>query len=168
MGIDRVTTNAGLTSTELRFTPVYIPYAQTITGVKWWQVTAGVYTASNYNGVGLYSYSGGTLTLVASSTDDGAIWKAASGTLGSKAFSSTYNAAAGLYFIATLHSRSATTTAPTIGCNALFAGNVATTIDFTNSAKLAGYVSSQTSLPATQAASGITASTNIYYWAALY
>ena len=49
-----------LTSQRINFVAVWLPKAATITGVKWIQSANGSYTASNYNGVGLYTYSGGT------------------------------------------------------------------------------------------------------------
>jgi len=140
------------------FVPIYIDYATTITGFKWNQGSAFVGTASNYNGGGLYTYSGGTLTLVASSTDDGNIWKTTSNTVGSKAFSSTYSASVGAHYLCLLYSSSAQTTAPTLyGNNAAFATPF-TPYDFTNSAKLFGTKVSQTSLPATVAMSTIASS----------
>ena len=145
---------------------VYLNKARTITGVKWEQVTQGNYTADGYNGVGLYTYSGGTLTLVASSTDDGNIWKATAATIASKAFTTPYVATAGLYFVAHLYCSSAQTTAPVTGAILGSTGSNVTT-DFTNSAKLNGLQSGQTSLPATIAMSSITA----YFvepWAGLY
>jgi hypothetical protein len=98
---------------------VWIPKTVTLTGVKWYQITAGVYTANNYNGVALYSHSSGTLTQVASSTNDGNIWKATSSTFASKAFSSTYSAAPGLYYIASIWCYSAYTTLPTVASGSL-------------------------------------------------
>jgi len=145
---------------------VWLPVAQTITGVKWKQVTQGNYTADNYNGVGLYTYSGGTLTLVASSTDDGNIWKAASGTISSKAFTTPYVATAGLYFVAHLYCSSAQVTAP-VTAMILSTTGVNTITDFTNSAKLNGFLPGQTALPALVAMSSITA----YFqevWTGLY
>lgn len=155
--------NSSLTMISQRsyWSLIYLPVATTLTGVKWKQVTAGNYTANNYNGVGLYSISGGTCTLVASSTDDGNIWKATSGTIASKAFSSTYAAAAGVYMVVALHSSSANTTSPVIGMLTGFSGFINTTWDFTNSAKSSGLISSLTALPSpTQAFSGMTASTS--------
>ena len=147
---------------------IYLPVSTTLTGVKWKQVTAGNYTANNYNGVGLYSISGGTCTLVASSTDDGNIWKTTSGTIGSKAFSSTYAASPGVYMVVALHSSSANTTSPVIGMLTGLSGFINTTWDFTNSAKSSGLISSLTALPSpTQAFSGITASTS-EAWFGLY
>ena len=87
--IDRVTSSYTLVDTRMDVQAVYIRESKTIAGVKWFQGVQGNYTADNYNGVGLYSYDGaGTLTLVASSTNDGNIWKASANSVGSKAFSS--------------------------------------------------------------------------------
>ena len=125
----------------------YLPTAQTITGVKWYQNTNGNYTASNYNGVGLYTYSGGTLTLVASTTNDGNIWQPGSTGWKSKSFSSSYNAAAGNYYICFIYSRSAQSTAPSIGsCPSPVTASMQ--YDFTNNARLNfQYPGSQSSLP---------------------
>lgn len=156
-----------LTDNQLVLIPVYITAASTITGVKWLQSTAGSYTADNYNGVGLYSYSAGTLTLVASSTDDGNIWKASNNTFNNKAFSSTYAAAVGIYFIGVLYNSSVQVTAPVIrgGNSTQSAGSTA---DFTNSAKLFGTATAGANTlttPLTMA--NVTASTGNPY-AALY
>lgn len=142
-------------SQTVYFTGIYYRNTGTITGVKWLQSTKGNYTASNYNGVGIYSYSAGTLTLVASSTNDGATWQTATnGTLGSKAFSSTYSAIAGAYVIGFVYSASAATTAPILGAGpALIAG--ASIGDFTNSAKITGQLATQTALPTSLAMSTI-------------
>lgn len=150
---------------SMKVQAIYLPYATTITGIKWLQVVQGSYTANNYNGVGLYTYSAGTLTLVASSTDDGNIWKAAPG-MASKAFSSQYPAAAGLYFAAHLYNQSAVVTAPQIGAFVNANGGLFA-LDFTNSARIVGQVTSQASLPATQAMSGV-ASSSISPWLGLY
>jgi len=163
----QVINSLAMTSQRAYFQAVYIDKDQTITGFKWKQATAGSYTANNYNGGALYSYSGGTLTLVASSTNDGNIWTATSGTIGSKAFSSPYSATAGLYFVAIIWSASATTTAPSLG-TLTATSSINTVTDFTNSAKTSGLISSLTALPSpTQAISGITASAN-EFWIGLY
>lgn len=161
-----MTTVAGMADNVIRWTMVYLPKAATITGVKWFQGTQGAYTADGYNGVGLYSVSGGTLTLVASSTNDGNIWKAAGVTVGSKAFSSTYAAAAGVYVVAALYCHSAETTAPDVGVLPNIANStVIPAFDFTNSAKLFGTLLSQTSLPASQAFSGVNGTSTPFYFA---
>jgi hypothetical protein len=146
-------------SGNIRWIAVWIPKTTTITGVKWYQTVTGSYTASDYNGVGLYSQSSGTLTQVASSTNDGNIWKATINTLASKAFTSTYSAAPGLYYIATIYCYSAQVTAPSMaGTGTLGAGAAFNNYDFTNSNKLVGYTLSATALPATQALSSVTQS----------
>ena len=126
--------------------------------VRWFQTVNGSYTANNYNGVGLYSVSGGTLTLVASSTNDGNIWQQGS-QWQSKAFSSTYSASAGIYYIAVVRNSSAQTTAPSVGIIGSGSSTYDGTggFDYTNNNKTFGIVSSQTTLPSTQALSGVTA-----------
>jgi len=119
---------------------VQVPQQTTITGIKWYRTnTPGVYTSTNYNGVGLYSYSGGTLTLVASSSNDGTIWSssyAGNNTFVTKSFQTSYNASPGIYFAVALYCSSAQTTAPIIGSgpSAIFNINV-TAYDYPNSAK---------------------------------
>lgn len=162
-----IVTGGALADQSLRFVAVYLPVAQTITGVKFFQHTQGNYTANNYNGVGLYSYSGGTLTLVASSTNDGNIWKGTTSTWQTKAFSSTYVASAGIYFIGALYCTSSQTTAPQIGSGTSMTNSAVSAMDFTNSAKLVSSLSSQTTLPSSQAMSGTTNS-NINYGFWLY
>lgn len=157
-----VTTQA-LLNQVCKFHAIYLPYAVTLTGVKFIQTVTGSYTGNNYNGVGLYSVSGGTITLVASSTTDNTIYSGGTG-LRSKAFSATYNAAAGIYYVALMYCRSAETTAPVIRQYALFNGLY--NLDFTNSNVMAGTVSAITALPSTQALSGLAADDP--YWIAVY
>ena len=133
-----------------------MPAGITLTGVKWIQRTQGSYTADNNNKVGLYSYSGGTLTLVASCADDGNLWKGASGSVQSKAFSSTYVTLTNTqYFVAFIYNNSAQVTAPQISMSTPNTGSVLTyQLDFTNSAKLVSTKTATTDLAATQAMSG--------------
>lgn len=145
--INNISLGATMVTGQCVFHAYYLPVAKTITGVKWWQFAAGAYTATNYCGVGLYSATTiGNMTLVASSTNDGNIWKQASSTLGTKAFSSGYAAAAGLYYIATLWGSSATTTAPQIGASTVPSTSTGS-FDFTNNAKLTSSVFGQSALP---------------------
>lgn len=155
MPVDRVVTTYTLVDTRMDVQAIYIRESMTLTGVKWFQLVQGNYTADNYNGVGLYSYDGaGTLTLVASSTDDGNIWKGAANSMQSKAFSSTYNATPGVYFIALMYNNSSQTTAPTIGAASGLTNNNIQAVDFTNSAKFRANRGSLSSFPATQAMTG--------------
>jgi len=139
-----VASGASLTSSSMRLIAVYLAKAATLTGIKWMQTIIGNYTANNENRVGLYTYSAGILTLVASSADDGNLWKtASSGTMGSKAFSSTYAASAGLYFIGLLWNSSSTVAAPQIGIGANL-GAVVNTSDFTNSGRISCSITTTT------------------------
>jgi len=147
-----------LTSGTITWTAVYVPVGQTLTGIKVDISTAGSYTSTGYNGVALYSISGGTLTQVATSTTSTTVWTG-SGWV-SIPFASTYTATEGVYFVAMLYQQSAQTTAPKI--NAISTPGGYPALDFTNSYKLGG-TSSGTTLPSSQAASGITAASTQYH-----
>lgn len=144
-----------LTDGQARYVAVYIPKAITVTGVKWWQTTQGSYTADQNNYIGLYSYSGGTMTQVAISTNDGNLWKGGNNSWQTTAFSSTYAASAGIYFVAFLWNASSTTTTPTIGGANNLLNTAMASFDFTNSALISGSVAAQNTLPSTQAMSGV-------------
>ena len=147
--------------------PVYLSATSTITGVKWYQATIGNYTANNYNGVGLYSVSGGTITLIASSTNDGTIWQTfATGSWGNKAFSSPItNLVAGTYFIGALWNSSASVTSPAIQT---FTSSVASVqaFDFTGG-RLASILATQLTLPTPLTLSTTTGVTTSF-WFSLY
>lgn len=152
--------------TDQRFhvVAIWLERDATLTGVKWYQQTAGVYTGDQNNKIGLYTYSGGTLTLVASCANDANLWKATSQTWTSKAFSSTYAASAGLFFVGYLYNQSAQTTSPAIATLGNYANNTLVG-DFTNSAKWSAFLNAQNDLPASQAMSGMTVETVIPYFA---
>lgn len=152
--------------TDARFHVVacWLENNATITGVKFYQSTQGAYTADQNTKVGLYTYSGGTLTLVASCANDANIFKAASNAWTSKAFASTFAASAGLLFVGYLANWSAVTTAPQIGAASSYANNALTGADFTNSGKLCAFLNAQTDLPASQAMSGMSVNTFMPYF----
>jgi hypothetical protein len=137
---------SGITLTDgyCYFVAVYVPVTCTITGVKMPIQTAGDYTADAYNGVGLYTVSGGTYTLVASSANDGNIWKTTSFTLLTKAFSATYAAVPGVYMVGLLYNSSAQTTAPMVQGEAQ--SSLRYTSILTNSNKICGYITGQAAL----------------------
>ena len=151
--ISNITQSLTLATGQLRAVAVYVPIAQTITGLKWFQAVQGVFTGSGYNGVALFTYSGGTLTRVAFSTDSEATWETASAnSWGSVAFATPYSASEGLYYVGLLYN--GTGTAPAIygTVNSINANvNIA---DFTNSAKLNLTLGSQTAMPSSVSMSG--------------
>lgn len=131
---------------------------RTFSGLRFWQYVLGGYTASANNRVGLYSYSGGNLSLVASSANDGTLWQtSASMSMLSVPFSSTYQAPAGQYFAGFLYCRSAEVTAPALGVSPPLINAAMSGLDFTNSGKLYAALTSQTDLPSSVAMSSITA-----------
>ena len=143
---------------------VYLPSQQTITGVKWFQSVLGSYTATGYNGIALYSLSGGTLTLIDSTVRDGTIWQtAASATWASKAFPSTHLLNAGVYVVELLYIESAQTTAPQVGAYANATAGATQIGDFTNSNKLNSAEVSATLPHATIAMSALSVSGNMFY-----
>lgn len=168
LGVDlnQTSTTANLTDGTMVFVAVWLNKSSIITGVKFFQGTQGSYTADNNNKVGLYSYSGGVLTLVASSANNGNLFKAATNSMQTEAFSAPYSAAKGLYFVGLLYNSSAQTTAPALGAGYNTLAN-AQTADLTNSAKIVGTLAAQTDLPASQNMSGITG-VNVRHYAAIY
>jgi hypothetical protein len=161
--------SSNLTDNQIRYTAVFLSEAATLTGVRVYVRVLGNYTGDQTNGVALYTYSGGTLTKVAESTNLSSRWTSAANAGQEIPFASTYVASAGLYYVGILYNNSAQTTAPALATgvalnNAAMAG---TAFGFTNSAKLYGTVAAQNSFPATQAMSGVTASTAAT-WVALY
>jgi len=159
-----------LTSQRLVLSPVYLSTTTTITGVKWYQSVQGNYTASNYNGVGLYSVSGGVITLIASSTNDNAIWQTfASDTWGNKAFSTPIpNLAAGTYYIAALATIGAPIVTPSI--LAFQVGTIQFSavqgFDFTGG-RFVVVSAGRTTLPLNLTLSTTTAN-NTFHWLSLY
>jgi len=156
-----------LVDARLVLTPVYLSAPATITGVRWYQTAIGSYTADNYNGVGLYSVSGGTITLIASSTNDGAIWQTfGTNSWGNKAFSSPLsNQVAGTYFIGALWNASATTTAPSIATITSSSASIQA-FDFTGG-RLSTLLTAQTTLP-TPLTLSTTTGVNVTHWLSLY
>jgi hypothetical protein len=160
-------TSTALVDNTVRFVAIWLPKAATLTGIRVYVRTLGNYTGDNNNRVGLYTYSGGTLTLVASSTNSASLWTSAANAFQTIAFSSTYAASAGLYFVGLLYNQSAQTTAPTLA-GGIALNNVAmATMLGTNSIKFLGTLAAQNDLPSSQVSSGITGVT-ASYWVALY
>lgn len=143
-----------------------LPKSGTLTGIKCWMQTVGNYTANNYNGVGLYSFTPvtGLLTLIASSTNNGNVWKAATGFPGNVIpFSAPApNLAAGIYFSAMLYNSSAQVTAPAVYGNSLSNANL-NLLDFGAGIKITGALAGQTALPASILLSAIGGSNQPYY-----
>ena len=162
---------SSLTDSRLYFQAIELPVAATLTGIILAFSAQGVFTADNNNKVGLYTNNGTTLTRVAQSTNDGNIWKVATNSSAKTAFTSTYAAAAGSYWLAYLYNSSAQTTAPALpgkfpGSNGVGSALLAATdISVMNGRFPGGYLDGQTDLPSTTAVSGLTFSSTVLFGA---
>lgn len=161
----RATNAFNMTDQQIRFFVVRVREAGTITGAEFPISTQGNYTAANYNGFGLYTLdpSTGLLTQVASTPDDGNLFKGATGSMVQKAFTTPYTAAAGFYYIALLHCRSAVVTSPVIPGNQSVGAAVVMESGFLNNNKVCATLSTQTSLPSSVNMSALTRAGQVPY-----
>ena len=157
-------TAAIATNQQIRFNAVLLSTHETITGVRWYQgaLQSGA-TPTNYNGFGLYSLSGTTLNLIASSSNSTTIWTSTNSTAtswNSIAFDTPpQTLTAGLYYIAHMYSVSAAGTAPTFVVSAAV-NNANTGIPgLTTNNKLTCTINTQTTMPLSVAMSTLAAST---------
>lgn len=151
-----VRAGSNLTDGRIEFAAIYVQQSSTLTGVGFYQTVAGNFTGDNTNGIALYSYSGGTLTKVAETANDANILKGTSNTWQKATFATPYAADAGIYYVAFLYNSSAQTTAPAVGtANYSNSGASGQGTLFTNSARVAGILNSQTSFPSTVASSSL-------------
>lgn len=153
----QLTASASLQNQVAVYVAVYVPQTFICTGIKWYQALIGSYNTQNYNGVAIYSYSGGTLSIVDSTTRDSTIWKTYSNTWGSKAWGNgTHSLSPGLYYIAFLYCSAFQNTAPTIGKTAAMLSTTLAAGDFTNSALLFSHKNSTTVVPGSVTMSSMT------------
>lgn len=161
-------TGAGnLTDNVLYASACYLPKAGTLAGIRMWQRIQGNYVADQNNRVGLYSVSGGTATLVASSSNNGTLWSTVANGIVAEAFSSPYAAAAGLYYAAILYNSSSQTTAPQLATFASLGTNQYNG-DFTNSNRYTFRITGQNDLPSSITLSSVSMAALTPFWAGLY
>ena len=140
---------AAQTSQTLRLNAVYLSSNETITGVRWYQAAlqSGA-TPSNYNGFGLYTLSGTTLTCQISSSNSNTIWSGgAANSYNSVAFDTQQQLSAGLYYIGFLLSTSSPGTQPTFGISVAVSAANQTIPGLTANNKLTATITLQTSMP---------------------
>lgn len=160
------TASQALASGTSRLEPMVADKSGSVTGIRLSVAVSGAYTGNNFNGVALYTYSGGTLTQVAISANTATIWTAAVGYLDIP-FTAPYSVTAGtLYFVYILYSSSAQTTAPSLRGASVTSATVGA-YPLANSAKLFGGIASSTTPPSTIAISTlVVGSTRM--WAQFY
>lgn len=162
-GLINITTTTAMVDGQRLYNAIWLPRAETITGVKFYQGTQGNFTGDNFNGIGLFSYSEGVLTQVAVTANDANIWKGTSGTWQTVAFTTPVALQPGLYFVCYMYSNSAESTAPTIGVAQPVGASGVAVGDFTNSAKLNANQTSQTTMPSTVNMSSLNSFTTRYF-----
>lgn len=156
-----------LISGTVYFIPIYLPMAATLNGVKFFKFSIGNYTATSLNNrIGLYTVSAGTLSIVASTTDDNNLWQQGNDTIDGKAFTSTYAAAAGVYWIGFLWRNATVSSSPALRSGGNLSNSMLTA-GFTNSGHYQGSLASQTDIPSSQVMSGLGNFTSTV-WFALY
>ena len=99
-------------SGRIIFGAIYIPINCTIEGVVTYLRQQGVFTGGNNNEIGLYSYSGGTMTRIAITSNDQNIWKSPSQAYNLTAFTSPVSVSAGIHFVGLVWTSSSTTNTP--------------------------------------------------------
>lgn len=150
-GFNITTTTAMVDGTRL-YNAAWLNSPETITGIKFYQGTQGVFTGNNFNGIALFSYSAGVLTQVAITANDANIWKGTSNTWQTVAFTTPVALQPDIYFYCFMYSNdevaTPTPTAPAIGVAQAWAASGLPAGDFTNSAKITANQTSQTTMPA--------------------
>ena len=155
-----------LVDNQVHYLPILVKRDTTITGVMYGLQTAGSFTADNNNKIGLYSYSAGTFTLVASTANNSTHWTGAGNSLKKIALTAPFAITKGVYFVAFLYNNSAQTTAPQLYGFDNFNNTTFQTLDFTNNVKFISFANGN-DLPASIATSS-TFGTSKNYWYALY
>ena len=149
------------------FVMVNIPINTPVTGAMFVQTTTGVYTASPENRIGLYSFDGTQLTLIASSADNGNLWKGAANSLVLVPFSAPVNVVAGTYWIGFTYNRTSPITSPQIAAAPNVISGAFSTIDLPNSGAIATYGASAPGATLPTTVTGMSANTP-RYWFGLY
>jgi hypothetical protein len=104
----------GLSNNRLYFYPFNWNVSDTLRGVSFFNRSAFTNTPSNYNGIAIYSLSGGTLNRIVFTANDGTFWNTAINSWKSVALTPTF-LTKGIYFIAYEFSGTGT---PTMGSGA--------------------------------------------------
>lgn len=109
----QMTGQLGLTTNQLCFYPFYWNVSDSIRGVSWFNRAASTSNQTNYNGLGIYSLSGGTLTRLTFTANDTTFWDCTANSWSNKSLT-PYYLTKGLYFIGYQFSGTGGTP-PTIG-----------------------------------------------------
>jgi hypothetical protein len=133
------------------YLPIWVPQSATSTGVQFFLGINGNYTAAGTNEIALYTYASGTLTKVATTGNVANLWSQGSSTWTAVPWTSTYALVTGWYWVGYVMNAQSVTTLPNPTAATVYNGG-----QIGNSGKYRyGQVPLQSSLPATQAVSGL-------------
>jgi hypothetical protein len=171
MPVSVIYASGALTLTDARalYVLVYIPETTVVTGVKWIANTLGKFLADSvagaFNGFALYKCdaAGTTHTRVAITADNAGVWRLAATVVGTAAFTGTYTAEPGYYFVASLWNHISSTTSPKVYSSDGVI-NLVTNSLITANKYISGYVGSQATFPANETGADMTVNSNIPYY----
>jgi hypothetical protein len=151
------------------FCPVYIKSPITVSIIRFFQRTAGVYTPStNFNGFGIYKYNAllNRLEKVGQTANIGTLWQGGGNTWKSANLVSPVNLEKGVYFILNVYSNSAQTTAPTLGGKTVTSPmSLASTLPVTAAKILGQLILGSTTLDNVTDMSSLTATSTLFFFA---
>jgi hypothetical protein len=155
---------ASLTSQRGHFIAVYNPIPQLITGVAFYQGSAGVFDGNNFNGFALFSLDPvtGTCTKQLETTNDPDHFKNTSNSWRQVPFTTPTVMPVGGYFVAALWSSSSTTTSPTLGIFSSLTNSAAGLMLLPNSGRITGAINGLLAFPASFGVSTLIGSTTPY------
>lgn len=152
---------------------VWLPQADTITGIEIAVTNSGSATldASRYSGLILYSVaSNGAITLVDSTTRTTTFFSSIGGAgVAKKAFATPYVAQPGIYFVTLLYNvTGAVATKPVMAAFNGFVSGISTTFDLPSSIKISGILGGRNTPIASSNLSSIGGNSAFQYWYGLY
>jgi len=161
-----LTATGVFTSQRFYYMLIEVPDSTRYTKFHWVLQSQGAFTESDYNGFGIYSVaSNGTFTKIVETANDASVFKTAVDALGTKALPSPIILPPGVYAIGWLYCSSAQSAV--VGYYGSSVLVPATSVLFSNSIKLGGFIATQTSLPNSFAASAATQYNSIpFIWIA--
>lgn len=161
--------SSALTDGNVYTIKFYVDKADTITGVRAFMKTQGVFTGDNFNGAALFSVAGGVHTRVAISANDENFWKANANTACVIPFTSSVIIQPGLYVVNILYNASSASTAPQIGSDNAWGTNIQNFFGLTNTNRLSDTKASMTEIPSSYNSNDAGYSGNATLWSiALY
>jgi len=149
--------HVALAGTRAYFTRYYISKRDTITGVKYSLYATGDYNQKDFNGVALYSESGGNLTQVAISNNDSTFLCITQNTLGTIDFTAPVVVDPGSYYVILLYNYDSYVAHPDVYACAANLHTALINNQFPNSNRLSAYKDAITTLVGYEPAMSITA-----------